>query len=61
LPDAEAVCKRRKNVEGLLGNAPALGFGHVPEGAHIVQAVGKLDEYHAHVFTHGEEGLAERF
>ncbi len=40
LLDAETICKRRKNLKGLLGDAFSLCFGHVTESPHIVQAVG---------------------
>ena len=34
---------------------------HVAERAHVVQAVGQLDQHDAHVVAHGQEGLAQCF
>ena len=59
LPDTQAIGERRKNVERFLRDALAFVLGHVAEGTHVVQAVCQLDEHHAHIVAHGEEGLAQ--
>ena len=42
---ADAAGERRIDVDRLLGDAPALlGFVDETQGAHIVQAVGQLDQ-----------------
>ncbi len=61
LPDTEPVRQWCENIQGLLGDALALRLGHVAERAHVVQAVCQLDQHHAHIVTHGEEGLAQGF
>ena len=57
--DAEAVCERRIDVHRLvrLEDAAVGRQGH--EGAHVVQAVGQLDDHDADVAAHGKEHLAE--
>ena len=57
--DAHAAGERRVDVEGLLGDAPALVRRHELQGAHVVQAVGELDQQHPHVVGNGEQQLAE--
>ena len=59
LLDAHAAGKRRVDVEGLLGDALALVGRHELERAHVVQAVGELDQQHPHVVGDGEQQLAE--
>ncbi len=59
LPDAKPICQRCKNIQGFLGDALALVFGHKAQRAHIVQAVCQLDQYHADVVPHGQECLAQ--
>ena len=57
--DAEAVRQRRVDVEGFLGDVVlALGRQRV-ERAHVVGAVGELDQDDADVARHGEDHLAE--
>ena len=56
---AEAVGQRRVDVEGLLGGAPLLPFGHDGERAHVVQPVGQLDQQDAPVVRHGDEHFAD--
>ena len=56
---AHAAGERRIDLERLLGDAlAALGL-HVLERAHVVQAVGELDEQHADVARDGDQQLAE--
>ncbi len=53
--------KRRVDIHGFAGDGLlALGL-QVLEGAHVVQAVGQLDEHHAHVGHHGQQHLAHVF
>ena len=56
---AHAPGERRIDVHGLLGDDLALGRLHMLERAHVVQAVGELDEQHADVAGDGEQQLAE--
>ena len=56
---AHAAGQRRVDVERVLGDARALGLGHEMQRAHVVQAVGELDQQHAHVVGDGEQELAE--
>ena len=56
---AHAAGERRIDVQGLLGDELALLRLHVLERAHVVQAVGELDEQHADVAGDGEQQLAE--
>jgi hypothetical protein len=44
---------------GFLGDAPALLAGQHFQGAHVVQAVGQLDQDHADVTRHGHGHLLE--
>ena len=61
LAHAEAMGQRSVDVEGFAGDGLlALGL-QVLEGAHVVQAVGQLDEHHAHVGHHGQQHLAHVF
>jgi hypothetical protein len=48
----------RVDIERLLSYAAALLSGEVFERAHVVQAVGQLDQHHADVVDHGQEHLA---
>ncbi len=57
--DAEAAGERRVDLEGLARDALLRLELHVLEGAHVVEAVGELDEEHADVARHGHEHLAE--
>ncbi len=56
---AHAAGKRTIDVERVLGDADALVLWHELKGAHIVQAVGELDQQHARVVGDGEQELAE--
>ena len=56
---AHASGERRIDVERVLGDAGALGLRHVVEGAHVVQAVGELDQQHARVVGDRQQELAE--
>ena len=56
---AHASGERRIDVEGFLGDAPALALGHEMQRAHVVQPVGELDEQHAHVGGDRQQELAE--
>ena len=57
--DAQAVCQGRVDAHRLVGleDAAVLRDGH--ERAHVVQAVGQLDDDDADVLGHGEEHLAQ--
>jgi hypothetical protein len=56
---AEAMGEGRVDVEGFAGDG-ALALGReVLEGAHVVQAVGELDEDDADIADHSEEHLAD--
>ncbi len=59
LLDAEPVGQRGVDVEGLLCGAALLPFRHDGERAHVVQAVGQLDQQHPPVVRHGDEHLAD--
>ena len=56
---AHAAGERRIDVERVLGDAGALALRHELQGAHVVQAVGELDQEHARVIGDGEQKLAE--
>ena len=58
--DAEAVRERRVDVEGLLRDATLLELGQRRDRAHVVQAVGELDEQDPDVLGHRHEHLAQR-
>ncbi len=58
--DAEAVRERRVDVERLLRDPLLLRFGQRRDRAHVVQAVGELDQQDAHVLRHRDEHLAHR-
>ena len=58
LLDTESVRERRVDVEGLLGDRSLAGHGHHRDRAHIVQAVGQLDQQHPPVLGHGDEHLS---
>ena len=59
LAHAEAMSERSVDVEGLAGDGFAAVGLKVLEGAHVVQAVGQLDEHYAHVRDHGQQHLAD--
>ena len=56
---AHAPGERGVDVQRLLGDARALVGRHELQGAHIVQAIGELDEQHAHVGGDRQQELAE--
>ncbi len=58
---AHAAGQRRIDIHRLFGDAGALLLRHVLERAHVVQAIGKLDEEDTHVVGDGEQQLAEIF
>ena len=55
----EPARERRIDVERLLRDQLALFLGKVVQRAHVVRAVGELNEDHAKVFGHGHNHLAE--
>ena len=59
LMHAHAAGERRIDVERLLGGAPARFRRHVRERAHVVQAVGELDQQHPHVVGDRQQELAQ--
>ena len=59
LVHAHAAGERRIDVERLLGDAAARLRRHVRERAHVVQAVGELDQQHAHVVGDRQQELAQ--
>ena len=58
--EPETVGKGREDVEGFAHNLVLLGGQHGRKCAHVVKAVGNLDEDDADVVAHGEENLLER-
>ena len=56
---AHAAGQRRVDVERFLGDAAAALRRHVMQGAHVVQAVGELDQKNANIVGNGEKKLAE--
>jgi hypothetical protein len=56
---AQAHGDRRVDVQGLAGDAPRLGRRQHAEGAHVVQAVGELDEDDADIPGHGQGHFLE--
>ena len=57
----EPVGDRRVDLERLARDAAALASGDRIQRAHVVQAVGELDQDDAHVARHREQHLAEIF
>ena len=57
--DTEAVCERRVDVHGLVGLERAAVGRQGRKRAHVVQAVGKLDDDDADVAAHSQEHLAQ--
>ena len=57
---AHAVGQRRVDVQRLPGDGNLALRALVLQRAHVVQAVGQLDEHHADVLGHGQEHLAQR-
>ena len=56
--DAEPVRERREDLERLLGRLLLLLLRHRVERAHVVEAVGELDEHDADVVRHRDDHLA---
>ncbi len=57
--ESEPIGDRRVDLQGLASDATALVRPHGIERAHVVQAVGELDQDHAHIARHGQQHLAE--
>ncbi len=58
LVDAQAMRDRRVHLERLARVLELLLLGQRPERAHVVQAVGELDDHDAHVARHRQHHLA---
>ena len=56
---AHAAGERRIDIDRLLGDAGPAFRRHVLERAHVVQAVGELDQQHPHVVGDRQQKLAE--
>ena len=59
VPDAEARGERRVYLHRLPGDAPLVFLLQRPERAHVVEAVGELDDDDAQVLRHRQEHLAQ--
>ncbi len=59
LVHADAAGERRIDVDRLLGDAAPRFRRHMLDGAHVVQAVGELDQEHAHVLGDRQQQLAQ--
>ena len=57
----ESVGEARMDLECLERDAFAFCLGHILEGLNIVQAVGELDQKHAHIVRHCDKEFAETF
>jgi hypothetical protein len=57
----QAVGDGGVDLEGFLGDAPAFFAGQHFQRAHVVQAVGQLDQDHANVAGHGHGHFLEVF
>ncbi len=58
---AHAAGEGRVDLQRLLGRAPPRRLGHELERAHVVEAVGELDEEHADIGGDGQEKLPQIF
>ncbi len=58
---AHAAGERRIDVQRLLSDPVAAICGDKLQGAHVVQAIGELDQQHAHVVGDGQQKLAQVF
>ena len=56
---AEPVRNRRVDVQGFAGDASPFGARQVAQGAHIVGAVGQLDQDDPYIAGHGQQHLAK--
>ena len=61
LAHAQAMGDGRVDFQGLARNLQLAVGRQVFKRAHVVQAVGKFDEYHANVVDHGQHHLADAF
>ena len=60
LVHADPLCERGIDIHRLLRDAPALFLaGHVMQRAHVVQAVGELDQQHADIVAQCQQELAQ--
>ena len=59
LVQAQSVCDWGVNFEGFRRNAPPFAAWHVAHGAHVVGAIGQLDQDDPHVAGHGQQHLAK--
>ncbi len=59
LTDAQAVSQRGVDVQRLVRDLPALDLRERVERAHVVEAVGKLDEDDPEVLRHGDHHLPD--
>ncbi len=57
--DSQPVRQGRVNIQRFLGGQNALLRRHMIQGAHVVDAIGELDQNHPHVLAHGKQHLAE--
>ena len=56
---SETMSQRSIEIEGFAGNLQLLVAGHAVHGAHVVQAICNLDQYHAHILGQGKQQLPE--
>ena len=61
LAHAQAVRDGRVDFQGLLRDALLFVGRERPQRAHVVQAVGQLDDHHADVVHHGQQHLPDAF
>src|SRR5665213_447007 len=61
LSHTQAVGDGRVNVHGFLGDAEALSLRQRTQSAHVMQAVGQLDQDDADIVDHGQQHLADAF
>ena len=60
LVQSQSVGQRSIDVEGLAGNLVLLVGQLAAQGAHVVQTVRDLHQYHADVVAHGQQQFLER-
>ena len=58
---AEPVSDGRINLQSFSSDALLLGRIEVLNGAHVMQAIGQLDDHHAHVVDHRQHHFADVF
>ena len=61
LAHAQAMGERSVDVEGFASNTLLLLRREMLKRAHVVQAIGQLDQHHAHIADHGQQHLANVF